>query len=105
MLVDAKAIEGAGLPKEENPCQNLAQESCVTQLVNQYPVVVFTKPGCPHCRRAFEELALEGLTKENHNLHVVDLNSTPNMAQIQDRLESMTVVDGPPSGRMHVAAS
>jgi len=89
MLVFAKAIEGA-VQKEDSPCDDLSQETCITQLINRYPVVVFSKPGCPHCRRAIEALALEGLPEESRNLHVVDLRSMQNMQQIQDRLESMT---------------
>lgn len=89
MLVDAKAIERTTAGKEAS-CDDLSQESCITQLVNQYPVVVFSKPTCPFCRRALEALAIEGLPQGNPKLFVVNLASKPNMSQIQDRLQAMT---------------
>lgn len=89
MLVRAKAID-EDVGNEESPCDDLTREACITQLVNDYPVVVFSKPSCPHCRKALEALALEGLTKQSKSLRVIDIKSMPDMTQIQDALERMT---------------
>lgn len=66
----------------------------------QYPVVVFSKNYCPHCKRAIEILGLEGVHQNNNDnnndnsekevLHVIDLMAYENFSDIQDALEQMT---------------
>jgi len=83
--------EVAVVEGEIMPCDDLTQESCITKLVHQHPVVVFSKQTCPHCRRALEALALEGLSADdNPNLHIVNLSQLQKAPQIQDQLERMT---------------
>ncbi|CAB9515487.1 34.2 kDa protein in rubredoxin operon [Seminavis robusta] len=94
-LINARAIvpAGEGDAEQDNdgaPCDDLTQEACITSLVNQYPVVMFSKQGCPHCRRALEALALEGLPENSPKLHIVNLSFMANKQQIQDQLERMT---------------
>ena len=101
MLVEAKAIPGEAFSNEgknasrqtkesEDNCTDLTKEKCITQLVNHYAVVVFSKETCPYCRQALEALALEGLILGSSKLHVVNLSAMADMQQIQDQLENMT---------------
>ena len=93
-LNDAKAFDEGGKQhgsQEEDSCDDLTQEACITRLVNRYAIVVFSKQGCPHCRRALEALAMEGVAQgESPHLHVVDLTTMADQKRIQDQLESMT---------------
>mmetsp|Transcript_38534 Transcript_38534/g.93222 ORF Transcript_38534/g.93222 Transcript_38534/m.93222 type:complete len:804 (-) Transcript_38534:126-2537(-) len=65
---------------------NLTEKDCITHIVQKYPVVVFSKPWCPFCRRALEALSIAGLPKP----YVVDLSQYPNAFQIQSTLANMT---------------
>jgi glutaredoxin 3 len=92
-LMNAKAIAPQGFDvgaDKGDPCDDLTQENCIIRLVNQYPVVVFSKEGCPHCFRAFEALALEGVAEDSPKLHIINLTTMVNKEQIQDQLERMT---------------
>jgi len=43
---------------------DLTTPECITATVNKYPVVVFSKPWCPYCKKALEALSLQGVSKE-----------------------------------------
>ena len=64
---------------------DLATISCVKTVVSRHPVVIFSKPWCPHCRRAMESLALDGVDDP----YVIDL-SQMDAQQIQSTLQQMT---------------
>ena len=79
-------------PKEEMPntdetlpCQDLVQKDCLLAIVHKFPVVVFSKPWCPYCRKAREILQAQGA-----HMFVVDLTTLPNGMQIQNTLQSLT---------------
>jgi len=75
--------------KTQPPDCDLTLEDCITSLVNKYPVVVFSKPYCPYCKRALEALRMEGV-KDNPFLKVVDLTASRNGSVVQDTLKKMT---------------
>eukprot|EP00588_Corethron_pennatum_P028835 CAMPEP_0194311134 /NCGR_PEP_ID=MMETSP0171-20130528/8123_1 /TAXON_ID=218684 /ORGANISM="Corethron pennatum, Strain L29A3" /LENGTH=686 /DNA_ID=CAMNT_0039065117 /DNA_START=62 /DNA_END=2122 /DNA_ORIENTATION=- len=64
----------------------LTKKGCIQSIVRKYPVVVFSKTGCPYCRRALESLSVAGVTDP----HIIDLSSNKNAPQIQATLEEMT---------------
>ena len=65
---------------------DLTTISCVKTVVSRHPVVIcFSKPWCPHCRRAMETLALDGVDDP----YVIDL-SQMDAQQIQSTLQQMT---------------
>ncbi|KAL3932883.1 MAG: hypothetical protein SGBAC_010643 [Bacillariaceae sp.] len=70
----------------ENDDCNLTDKDCITHIVQKYPVVLFSKPWCPFCRKALEALSIAGLPKP----YVVDLSQYPNTFDIQSTLASMT---------------
>lgn len=72
-----------------NDCE-LAAEDCIRSIVEAYPVVVFSKPWCPYCKKALESLALAGLSKESDNLLVIDLSKHDDSQEIQATLKAMT---------------
>ena len=72
-----------------NGCE-LADEECIRSIVEAYPVVVFSKPWCPYCKKALEALALAGLSKDSDNLLVIDLSKHENTQDIQATLKAMT---------------
>ena len=57
-------------PEADDDCDDLMDEDCITKLVQSHPVVVFSKPWCPYCRKALETLALAGVLEP----YVVDLS-------------------------------
>eukprot|EP00980_Cylindrotheca_fusiformis_P000794 scaffold192_cov114-Cylindrotheca_fusiformis.AAC.6 len=65
---------------------DLTKQDCINHIVHKYPVVVFSKPWCPYCRKALEALAIEGVA----NPYVIDLSKHPNTSAIQSTLASMT---------------
>jgi glutaredoxin len=66
---------------------DLISASCIETVVKKYPVVVFSKPWCPYCKRAIEALSIEGVTKP----YIVDLASFgPKGPAIQDTLQKIT---------------
>jgi glutaredoxin 3 len=58
-------------------------------VINKFPVVVFSKPYCPYCKRALEALGIEGV-KDEPFLNVIDLTAIKNMRAVQDTLKKMT---------------
>lgn len=72
-LSDTKQEKGDTRPYD---CDLLSLD-CVTQIIQRYPVVVFSKPWCPHCKRALEAMDAEGITPL-----VIDL-TMPNARSIQ----------------------
>ncbi|CAJ1951176.1 unnamed protein product [Cylindrotheca closterium] len=88
--VDNEQAQTQTEPEEERLLEgddcNLTEKDCITRLVNKYPVVVFSKPWCPFCRKALEALAIAGLSKP----YVVDLSQYPNAREIQSTYASMT---------------
>jgi thioredoxin reductase (NADPH) len=69
---------------------DLVSEDCIRSIVGAHPVVVFSKPYCPYCRKALEALSLEGLSSESDKLLVIDLSTHSNTQEIQLTLQSMT---------------
>jgi thioredoxin reductase (NADPH) len=69
---------------------DLVSEDCIRSIVGAYPVVVFSKPYCPYCRKALEALSLEGLSVESDKLLVIDLSKHSNTQEIQSTLRNMT---------------
>jgi thioredoxin reductase (NADPH) len=71
---------------------DLTTAECIQSLTNKYPVVVFSKPSCPYCRKALEALSLEGVSPEKtpNAIHVIDLASHEHGSQIQDTLLELT---------------
>ena len=67
---------------------NLAEVECVQATIETYPVVVFSKNYCPHCKKAIELFDAEGVKRVN--LHVVDLMQYENYSDIQDTLAKLT---------------
>ena len=71
-------------------------QDCINRIIHKYPVVVFSKPSCPYCRKALEALSLAGISqneKSEHNdavLHVIDLSQHSNTQEIQRTLKTMT---------------
>jgi glutaredoxin 3 len=68
---------------------NLAEEDCLQAMIAKFPVLVFSKNYCPHCKQAIELFDLEGV-KGTNNLHVIDLMQYENYSDIQDTLAKMT---------------
>nr|PVC52323.1 putative glutaredoxin [Theileria orientalis] len=58
----------------------------VTELVKKHKVVVFSKSYCPYCTRA--KMALNSLNLDD--VHVEELDSHPQMDQVQDYLQELT---------------
>jgi glutaredoxin len=56
---------------------DLATDECITNIVNQYPLVLFSLSWCPECHRMFELLAMVGIP----NPHVIDLDDYPGIKQ------------------------
>ena len=71
---------------------DLTSLECIQSTVKQYPVVVFSKPTCPYCRKAMEALSLEGVSvdKTPKAILVVDLTHHEHGSIIQDRLQELT---------------
>jgi thioredoxin reductase (NADPH) len=92
-LTEQLPVKGSPTERREAKTQSsdcdLAQEDCITSLVIKYPVVVFSKPYCPYCKRAIEVLRMESV-KDPPFLLVVDLTATANMGAVQDTLKKMT---------------
>mmetsp|Transcript_19610 Transcript_19610/g.29097 ORF Transcript_19610/g.29097 Transcript_19610/m.29097 type:complete len:683 (-) Transcript_19610:9-2057(-) len=75
--------------QKENPRDDscdLTKEECIQTIVNTFPVVVFSKPGCPYCRRALEALVITGVL----NPHIIDLSLHSNSRDIQFTLAQIT---------------
>ncbi|UKJ87816.1 putative glutaredoxin [Theileria orientalis] len=58
----------------------------VTELIKKHKVVVFSKSYCPYCTRA--KMALNTLNL--NDVHVEELDSHPQMDQVQDYLKELT---------------
>jgi thioredoxin reductase (NADPH) len=65
---------------------DLSQLDCIQIIVDKHPVVVFSKPWCPYCKKALEALALAGVTEP----YVIDLSKYPNTQDIQSSLKQLT---------------
>ena len=65
---------------------DLTLVECIEIVVKRHPVVVFSKPWGPYCRRAFEALGLVGVA----NPHIVDLSQITEAQMIQSTLEELT---------------
>eukprot|EP00536_Pseudo-nitzschia_multiseries_P003140 jgi/Psemu1/185079/e_gw1.44.3.1 len=61
---------------------------CIQFIVGAHPVVVFSKPWCPYCRKALEALSRAGLSKEE--IHVIDLSEHSDSQHIQSTLQGLT---------------
>jgi len=70
---------------DDDDC-DLTNEECIQKIVENHPVVVFSKPWCPYCRKALEALALAGLS----NPYAIDLSQHSNTLDIQRTLQKMT---------------
>ena len=91
--VDGTSDHGDGIQdNEEGEMENcdLASEDCIRSIVEAYPVVVFSKPWCPYCRKALEALSLVGLPEGSEKLLVIDLSKHANTHDIQSTLQAMT---------------
>lgn len=69
---------------------DLVSADCVRSIVGAYPVVVFSKPWCPFCRKAMEALSRAGLSEQSDKLLVIDLSKHSNSQDIQSTLQKMT---------------
>ena len=67
---------------------DLTTVDCITSLVSSHPVVVFSKPYCPYCRRALE--ALGSLMGNESDPFVVDLTEIKDGSKVQGTLLTMT---------------
>ena len=65
---------------------DLTTPDCIHQVVNKHPVVVFSKPWCPYCRKALEALSLAGISQP----YIIDLSALVNAAEIQSTLLGIT---------------
>ena len=83
----AASAPAADTPPGVGEC-DITAVACINRTVSTFPVVVFSKQGCPHCRRALEALALAGAPRP----HVVDLSliGGARSARAQRGLESLT---------------
>jgi glutaredoxin len=69
-------------------CDDFRRIDCIEAAVRKYPVVVFSKSWCPHCKKALEALSLEGVTGPPHILVVnIDYLDAPS---IQSSLAHIT---------------
>jgi glutaredoxin len=85
--IKSKTTISKGLDQIQNGKEcDLTQTDCIQWTVKQHPVVVFSKPWCPYCRKALEALSLAGV----ENPYVVDLSKYPNTQEIQASLQKMT---------------
>jgi thioredoxin reductase (NADPH) len=69
---------------------DLVSEDCIRSIVDVYPVVVFSKPWCPFCRKALEALSLAGISEDSEKRLVIDLSKHSNTQEIQSTLQRMT---------------
>jgi len=83
---DVEMEDGANIPDN---C-DLVSEDCLRSIVASYPVVVFSKPWCPYCRKALEALSLAGVFEDSGKLLVIDLTKHENTQKIQATLQAMT---------------
>jgi len=83
---DTQNDDGAHVPEN---CE-LVSEDCIRSIVNAYPVVVFSKPWCPYCRKALEALSLVGVSEQSGKLLVIDLSKHADTQEIQATLQAMT---------------
>lgn len=72
--------------QRDDPSCDLTEPNCILSIVEKHKVVVFSKPWCPHCRRALEALEIVGLK----NPYVIDLTEYPHMQDIQSTLKDIT---------------
>jgi len=78
--------ENTANKKQDDDTCDLTTQDCINSIVQKYPVVVFSKPWCPYCRKAMEALKLAGVADP----HVIDLSQHKNAPQIQATLQTMT---------------
>ncbi len=83
---DIEIADGAHVPDN---C-DLVSEDCIRSIVASYPVVVFSKPWCPYCRRALEALSVAGVSEDSGKLLVIDLTKHENTQKVQATLQAMT---------------
>jgi thioredoxin reductase (NADPH) len=92
---------------------DLTLQDCINAIIHKFPVVVFSKPWCPYCRKALEALSLAGISttttttttttqqeeseqsesEVHHNddvIYVIDLSQHSNTQEIQKSLQVMT---------------
>lgn len=69
---------------------DLTIPECITQVVTNHPVVIFSKSYCPHCRRALETIRSFATHTRFVESLVIDLTELHNFPNIQDTLASMT---------------
>jgi thioredoxin reductase (NADPH) len=65
---------------------DLVKEECIKELVEQNPVVIFSKAWCPYCRKAMEALRAAGIAQP----FIVDLTENDKAREIQATLNSIT---------------
>ena len=73
--------------KSPDDC-DLTTIECINTVVKRHPVVVFSKPWCPYCRRAIEALGLDGV----RDAYIIDLSLSQleEVQMIQSTLALMT---------------
>jgi thioredoxin reductase (NADPH) len=81
------------VPQTDEDCEDWTtlSEGCISSLVNKYPVVMFSKPWCPYCRKALEALGMEGVQEGGPSLRVIDVAALGDRGPaVQDTLQKMT---------------
>lgn len=77
---------------EENPASpvdcDLENVDCIKSVVLSHPVVVFSKPFCPYCRKAME--VIRSVIGEGLEPFVVDLTEIRDGWKVQDTLHTLT---------------
>jgi glutaredoxin 3 len=68
-IQDKDAID-LGPPSNGDYGCDLGTEDCITKIVDQYPLVLFSLSWCPECHRMSELLATVGI----HQPHIIDLD-------------------------------
>jgi len=85
--VVAAAAAAADAPPRAPPDCDLRKTACLEAVVAAHPIVVFSKPSCPFCRKALEALRRDGAKRP----YVVDLAAMgPTGADVQRSLSVLT---------------
>jgi thioredoxin reductase (NADPH) len=77
--------QGQNEARSDEGC-DLATPDCIQSIVHEHPVVVFSKPWCPFCRKALEALSAAGVKEP----YVIDLSQYSNTQKIQSTLQQLT---------------
>ena len=64
---------------------DLGTEECVTKIVNEYPLVLFSLKRCPECHRILELLSLIGIT-DPHTIDIGDYRADGKIMEIRYQL-------------------